>query len=439
VTEVVFTAVDDAGNQSQCTTTVEVIWTPWSFAIFAWDDKGIDMHKETLVHGEVFSAERLKMHKDSLIEGAAFAYGKVDLDDDTDITAGFYADGDVKNKGNAIDMGAVPDGIPPAPALDPTWYQDLLDIAQTQPNGDVKVTTLDLQGGTLFVKGKFTLKKNGTLTGPGTIVATKDIKIEKDGTVGDGVTLVAGKHLHVDKDCSVGVDGLFFGYDGIHIHEDTTLADVDLVADGHIHLHKDVFMTGLVFSTDKVDIGGCHHGINGVCPVNVTGAVLAGGAVKLEKDASVVHDCGVSLELPPGVVIGPPIDPPATSCECHGKVTDLALQYDGAAGADIDVVQKNGDVVFSGWVVPGAVFSFSGTDNGTLGTEISVYVDGGLQVKIHTSCSKPIGVGLVACDFSVVGGASKDGGPLCAVDADVNDCECDPADAGDGGKDKKKK
>ena len=89
--------------------------------------------------------------------------------------------------------------------------------------------------------------------------------------------------------------------------------------------------------------------------------------------------------------------------------------YNGGAAAPITVVQKkDGKIVFADVVSPGQSFQFDGQDkNGTLGTEIKVFVDGSLNTKIHTSCSQPIGPGLVFGDFVVVGGRSKDGGPLC--------------------------
>lgn len=114
--------------------------------------------------------------------------------------------------------------------------------------------------------------------------------------------------------------------------------------------------------------------------------------------------------------IEPP--PPASDCsECDGKATKLTLQYNGTEAAFIKVVQKKGGVVFDELVMPGAAFSFSGTDKkGTLGTEISLYVDGNLNAKIHTSCSQPIGPGLVAGDFEVLEGYSRNGGLMCPVE-----------------------
>jgi hypothetical protein len=119
--------------------------------------------------------------------------------------------------------------------------------------------------------------------------------------------------------------------------------------------------------------------------------------------------------------------------ECDGKVTDLTLQYNGViVDADIKVVQKkDDDIVFTGTVQPGETFTFSGADkNGTLSTEIRIYVNDDLNTSIHTSCSEPIGPGLVRGDFEVVEGYSLNGGFLCAAN--------DDDDSGGGGKKPKK-
>ncbi len=96
----------------------------------------------------------------------------------------------------------------------------------------------------------------------------------------------------------------------------------------------------------------------------------------------------------------------------------MTLQYNGGAAASIEVEQKkDGDVVFSDTVSPGGTFTFVGTwKKGTLGTEIRIYVDGNLNAKIHTSCSQPVGPGLVRGDFEVVEAYSRNGGLICPFD-----------------------
>ncbi len=129
-----------------------------------------------------------------------------------------------------------------------------------------------------------------------------------------------------------------------------------------------------------------------------------------------------------------PLAPPPDCGPCDGKITDLTLAYNGAAEAMIDVYSKGkhgqpGDLLYSGMVVPGGTFNFIGTDNkGTMGTEISIYVDGVLNTKIHTSCSQPIYIGMISGDFEIVDGYSRNGGRLCPDTGNNGGDECSECD-----------
>jgi hypothetical protein len=111
--------------------------------------------------------------------------------------------------------------------------------------------------------------------------------------------------------------------------------------------------------------------------------------------------------------------PPGPECKpCEGKVSELTLKYNGTlANAQVKVVMKKPKTtVFDGIVQPGGVFSFVGRDKkGTFGTDIIVSVNNVVNTGIHTSCSQPIGPGLVRGDFEVVSGRSLLGGVLCPL------------------------
>jgi len=78
-------------------------------------------------------------------------------------------------------------------------------------------------------------------------------------------------------------------------------------------------------------------------------------------------------------------------------------------------VKAKKDVLFQGTVSPVGTFSFSGTGkHGKLGKEIKISVDGE-ETKIHTSCSKPISLGMTFGPFTVLEGQSLKGGPLCPI------------------------
>ncbi len=112
--------------------------------------------------------------------------------------------------------------------------------------------------------------------------------------------------------------------------------------------------------------------------------------------------------------------PEAEECgPCKGKITELTLKYTGDTTAFIEVFQKKDPVpIFAGDVDPGGEFTFVGTDKkGTMGTEITILVNGKENTTIHTSCSQEIGPGFVSDNgrFSVISGESLKGGPLCPM------------------------
>ena len=111
---------------------------------------------------------------------------------------------------------------------------------------------------------------------------------------------------------------------------------------------------------------------------------------------------------------------------CEGKVTEITLEYNGGEPALVKVESKKGEVLFEGYLHPDDRFTFDGIDDsgdnivdnkGTLGPNIFIFVDGVSQERIHTSCSAPIGPGMVFGDFEVIRAYSRLGGLICAENA----------------------
>ncbi|MCP4705704.1 MAG: hypothetical protein GY865_13985 [candidate division Zixibacteria bacterium] len=131
---------------------------------------------------------------------------------------------------------------------------------------------------------------------------------------------------------------------------------------------------------------------------------------------------------------GPGGDPEDPDCgDCDGKITELTFKYLGDTSAEVTIyTKKDHMVLFSGMVDPDETFNFVGNDKkGTMGTEIEVYVENEMNVKIHTSCSQPLEIGMVFGDFEVIDGYSRNGGQICSYDGDYedtssyNDDDCD--------------
>jgi hypothetical protein len=133
-----------------------------------------------------------------------------------------------------------------------------------------------------------------------------------------------------------------------------------------------------------------------------------------------------------------------TCDECDGGVTELTLrytgdddddEYDDDDAEDVGFIRvyegdkpESDKLLFEGTVQTDGIFSFTGIrSDGTMNSQIVLYVndeyedddddydDFEFNTTIHTSCSQPIGPGLVRNDFEVVEGYSKYGGRLCPL------------------------
>ena len=118
--------------------------------------------------------------------------------------------------------------------------------------------------------------------------------------------------------------------------------------------------------------------------------------------------------------------------ECDGKVSRLTLRYTGTTPARVQVLQgrvrnansnrSDAPIIYDAVVQPGGLFTIVGTDKqATLGPEITLFVNGAVNTTMHTSCSQPIGPGLVRGSFVVVSGESRNGGALPPVAPNAQD------------------
>lgn len=103
-------------------------------------------------------------------------------------------------------------------------------------------------------------------------------------------------------------------------------------------------------------------------------------------------------------------------CECDGKISTLTLRYNGDGSPTIKVEQKKEGTIFEETVVSESQFTIQGIDGeGTLGTQISIYIDDTLSTQIHTSCSVKINIGQTFGNFTVTNGQSRNNGKLCVI------------------------
>jgi hypothetical protein len=248
--------------------------------------------------------------------------------------------------------------------------------------------------------------------------------VSGDFTVVEGISKDKGL-ICVDigcNECDGGVTDLTFRYEGVFPVE---LAIYD---DDKVNLDKVLLQPTIVNPGDEVSI------------------TKRDGQDKFSSNISLWID-GVKFELHtscsqpigPGQTVGDfvivsgtsrnagdmcPVDVPTDpGCdECDGGATQLAFRNVTGAPVAVEIYDdkdpKADKLLFAGTLMAGGeTGTLSGTrSDGKFNSDVSIWVDGVRVAKVHTSCSQPIGIGLVFGGFEVVSGASKNNGSFCPAD-----------------------
>ncbi len=130
----------------------------------------------------------------------------------------------------------------------------------------------------------------------------------------------------------------------------------------------------------------------------------------------VLGDCvpDADLVLPPYTNTNPSDD---QCSDCQGKISALTLQYVGTeTNPEINITDKDHNILFNQVIDNNTPFSFTGVgNNNEMTNEISLSTNNVFNISIHTSCSKPVLIGMQFGDFVVLAGESSEGGSICSL------------------------
>jgi hypothetical protein len=328
---------------------------------------------------------------------------------------------DIEKATNGEDADAAPG--PSIAVGDPVTWEYVVTNTGNVPLFNLSVSDSDL-GSISCPKSALAAGESMTCTASGTAAAgqyanTGFVTGEYDGTTvsdeDDSHYFGVAASIHIEKYVSV---------DGQATWEDADTSPGPEVSEGDdvyfrfvVTNDGDVELTNITLSDTDFDLSGCSitdplaTGASFECVIGpfaaVEGQHTDTGATSGQYDGMTVTDSDDAYYYGS-----------APCGECKGKVTQLTLKYIGSTpNAHIKVYQKKPYVkVFDGIVQPGGEFTFTGQDDkGTLSTEITIYVNCCQNTTIHTSCSQPIGPGLIRGDFEVIEGYSREGGLLCPL------------------------
>ncbi len=164
---------------------------------------------------------------------------------------------------------------------------------------------------------------------------------------------------------------------------------------------------------------------------NIDDLSITGEPTVKDADTGIVieeGDCGVTIKYADVWIIPPPL-PPNPSCVCDGGMVTLTVEYNGTVPATVKVFYDVGFELNTYSVTPGQELTVDVKDLEDdaitkLKANTIFSVNGGPEVKIHTSCSKYI-LGMKVGVFTVKGWTDGSGSTCNEAVPQILSCDCD--------------
>ena len=103
--------------------------------------------------------------------------------------------------------------------------------------------------------------------------------------------------------------------------------------------------------------------------------------------------------------------------DCDSSITELTFRYNGnSQDVPVRVETPEGNLLFEDTLATNAEFTITLSETeGTLGSDLVVFVDGQQVTTLATDCSQVLGPNYILGDLEIIGGMTETGGQLCPV------------------------
>jgi len=215
------------------------------------------------------STHTLKIEKDTDISGDLYCDGDVEVkDEESSVTGLVYADS-VTGDGTYTEAPGPPDPVPTYPTFNTTTYDNAIADAGSPSDATFDGSEdLDLSAfsGSTAYYNKLTVKGSATITGPGTIVTTGDVKLEGSANVSQNVTIISKEKIEVKDDAIVQSGAVLYGIDEVKLKDNANVTGSLLAPVSDVTLEGSATFAGIIYAS-KVDLDNCN--------VTVSGSIVA--------------------------------------------------------------------------------------------------------------------------------------------------------------------
>lgn len=197
----------------------------------------------------VFSRQNIQLKNNATVYGDIFADGDVDVAVKAKVLNGVIitTEGHVVTGSGVYTIGTMPDPIPTTPIIDTTYYYT--EIATALASSTVDYTyngSLNLAGSTIYANNNINIE--GTIIGPGALVAGNDIYITGTTTIGQDIEFIAGHDLEFENGCAIDDDNNMFADNRIYMNNNINGDKLTIICSHEVEIRNNSIVTGLIFA-----------------------------------------------------------------------------------------------------------------------------------------------------------------------------------------------
>ncbi|MBU0672464.1 MAG: hypothetical protein KJ732_05505 [Candidatus Margulisbacteria bacterium] len=197
----------------------------------------------------VYSIQDLSLGNNTTISGDIFVDGDVEIKNNAEVVDGVVVttEGHSVTGGGSWIPGTPPDPLPTPPTLDTTFYDN--EIATALASGTVNYNysgTLNLAGGTIYASNDINI--DGTIIGPGSLVAGNNITIDNSTAIGSNILLICQNVLDINNNCTIAADTTLFATNQVTLHNNVVGTEIIILTPSIVDINNNVTITGFIFS-----------------------------------------------------------------------------------------------------------------------------------------------------------------------------------------------
>jgi len=197
----------------------------------------------------VFSRQNIQLKNNATVYGDIFADGDVDVAVKAKVLNGVIitTEGHVITGSGVYTIGTMPDPAPTTPVIDPTYYYTEISTALASSTVDYNYNgSLNLAGSTIYASNNINIE--GTIIGPGALVAGNDVYITGTSTIGQDIEFIAGHDLEFQNGCAIDDDNNMFADNRIYFNNSITGDKLTIICSHEVEIRNNSIVTGLIFA-----------------------------------------------------------------------------------------------------------------------------------------------------------------------------------------------